>query len=115
MAQPGGSQKKETSRSVPVTDPTSHNSEINQRDQQFSDMHLADLQKVFEKEADENGGTAMPKAGFCDSCLGTREAWRAQTWCIFTSGVLFKTYVWVSGARILKAIWGSFFLFLRSC
>ncbi|XP_029392886.1 EF-hand calcium-binding domain-containing protein 8 [Mus pahari] len=62
MAQPGGSQKKETSRSVPVTNSTSQSSEINERAQQFSDMHLADLQKVFEKEADKNG--ALKKEGF---------------------------------------------------
>ncbi|XP_031228216.1 EF-hand calcium-binding domain-containing protein 8 isoform X2 [Mastomys coucha] len=62
MAQPGGSQAKETSRSFLVTDPTSQSSELQQSTQQFSDMHLADLQKVFEKETDERG--ALKKEGF---------------------------------------------------
>lgn len=56
MAQPGGSQAKETSRSFLVTEPTSQSSELQQSAQEFSDMHLADLQKVFEKETDERGG-----------------------------------------------------------
>lgn len=85
MTQPGGAQEKETSRSFPVTSSISQNSEINQGAQQFSEMHLADLQKVFEKEADENGGTAMANAGFCDSCLGIRDVWRDQTRCILVS------------------------------
>ncbi|XP_052037678.1 EF-hand calcium-binding domain-containing protein 8 [Apodemus sylvaticus] len=62
MAQPGGSQHKETSRSFPVTNSVSQSSGIHQSAQQFSEMPLADLQKVFEKEADENG--ALKKEGF---------------------------------------------------
>lgn len=79
MAQPGGAQEKETFKSFPVTSSVSQSSEIHQSTQQFTEMHLADLQKVFEKETDENGGTVTPKAGFCDPCLGIRDVWRAQT------------------------------------
>ncbi|EDL85989.1 similar to hypothetical protein A630008I04 (predicted) [Rattus norvegicus] len=61
MAQPGGVQE-ETSKTYPVTSSVSQSSEIHQSTQQFTEMHLADLQKVFEKEADENG--ALKKEGF---------------------------------------------------
>lgn len=114
MAQPGGVQE-ETSKTYPLTSSVSQSSEIHRSSQQFTEMHLADLQKVFEKEADENGGTVTPKAGFRDPCLGIREVWRTQTWYMLMPGVLFKTRVWLSGARISKAIWGLKLFLLRSC
>ncbi|XP_057637093.1 EF-hand calcium-binding domain-containing protein 8 [Chionomys nivalis] len=62
VAPPDGSQDKETSDFLPLTDNLSQNSEINQRTEQFTEMHLADLQKLFEKETDETG--ALNKEGF---------------------------------------------------
>ncbi|KAK7807402.1 hypothetical protein U0070_025034, partial [Myodes glareolus] len=62
MAPPDGSQDKEISDSLQLTNSLSQNSEIHQRTQQFTEMHLADLQKLFEKETDETG--ALNKEGF---------------------------------------------------
>ncbi|XP_041526694.1 EF-hand calcium-binding domain-containing protein 8 [Microtus oregoni] len=62
VAPPDGSQDKETSDFLPPTDSLSQNSEINQKTQQFTEMHLADLQKLFEKETDETG--ALNKESF---------------------------------------------------
>ncbi|XP_041911062.1 EF-hand calcium-binding domain-containing protein 8 [Arvicola amphibius] len=62
LASPDESQDKETSDILPLTNSLSQNSEIHQRTQQFTEMHLADLQKLFEKETDETG--ALNKEGF---------------------------------------------------
>nr|XP_048301496.1 EF-hand calcium-binding domain-containing protein 8 isoform X4 [Myodes glareolus] len=62
LAPPDGSQDKEISDSLQLTNSLSQNSEIHQRTQQFTEMHLADLQKLFEKETDETG--ALNKEGF---------------------------------------------------
>ncbi|XP_040602467.1 EF-hand calcium-binding domain-containing protein 8 isoform X4 [Mesocricetus auratus] len=62
LATARGSQDKETSDSLALTSSPSQSSDIHQRTQQFNEMHLADLQKVFEKETDKNG--ALNKEGF---------------------------------------------------
>ncbi|CAO2578230.1 EF-hand calcium-binding domain-containing protein 8, partial [Lemmus lemmus] len=62
LAPPDGNQDKETSDFLPLTNTPSQSSELHQRTQQFTEMHLADLQKLFEKETDETG--ALNKEGF---------------------------------------------------
>ncbi|XP_051048895.1 EF-hand calcium-binding domain-containing protein 8 [Phodopus roborovskii] len=62
LAPPHESQDKETSDSLALTSTVSQSSVVHQRTQQFTEMHLADLQKVFEKETDKNG--ALDKDGF---------------------------------------------------
>ncbi|OBS74416.1 hypothetical protein A6R68_15051, partial [Neotoma lepida] len=62
MHPPDGSQDKETSGSMPLTSTFSQSSDIHQRTQQFTEVHLADLQKLFEKETDKTG--VLDKNGF---------------------------------------------------
>ncbi|KAL1785978.1 EF-hand calcium-binding domain-containing protein 8 [Sigmodon hispidus] len=62
MASPDGPQNKETSDTLELTSSFSQSSAIHQRTQQFSEVHLADLQKLFEKETDKTG--ALDRDGF---------------------------------------------------
>ncbi|XP_059117658.1 EF-hand calcium-binding domain-containing protein 8 [Peromyscus eremicus] len=59
---PDGFQDKETSDYVALTSTLSQNSDLHQRTQQFTEVHLARLQKLFEKETDETG--AVDKKAF---------------------------------------------------
>ncbi|MEJ1278929.1 BPI fold containing family B member 6 [Cricetulus griseus] len=62
LASPRGSRDKKTSDSLAVTSTVSQKNDANNRTQKFNEMHLADLQKVFEAETDEHG--ALDKEGF---------------------------------------------------
>lgn len=93
LASPRGSRDKKTSDSLAVTSTVSQKNDANNRTQKFNEMHLADLQKVFEAETDEHGGTAILQDGLCDSCpgpgiWGVEGSHLAST---FMSSVLFKS------------------------